>query len=1597
MKKKLFKSIIITLILTLLVTSFNIQALSPTVYAKNDKAKSIEVKKPLKSAKEDKKNLEKRFDVTQEFIQSELNKGYTLKDIEEALKYQEKNDKTYLQSMKKLKPKFINPSKNAQSIIRNELPIQEDEKDKKNKEDKKDKDDKKKNEVSILAEDVPVEPDEETLNNVNLQTNEAPYSINLKHETVSTLSGSLSIQETDFILPGRNGLSFALSRTYNSGSSQFYKLSTSTGQGTYEDEIFPIGKGWSWDLSYIEEINNKKYLKLAGGGSYEITGSSSSGYQLKGYPFGDLTIESDSSVTVDGVTSRYVLKSISGIKQYFDSSGKLIQIQDAYLNIIDFTYNDSVLSTITDAIGNTITITNTSSQVVIQYGEKTVTYKKINEGSVTLLSQVIDPLGRVTTYDYDLKSAEYSLTSTTPSKSNPYALLTGVTHPTGSKSIYKYGSLVKRYLSNSSVNEAYRVSSREEAIFYENGTQESKNIQNFSYDGDLSSSYDQDIIFSTTLSTGLKSTTFHYKKDYIDSNTPADYYNTEVITEAGDLKETTTYTYDEERQLSWLPVETSSQMTNLVDSTTSEMVNTSTEYDDYGNVISSTNSSGITTTYNYEDESKLLKNIYQPINNEIVLFTVFEHNEQGSITQMQVYENDNMGELLQQKNYENYDSYGNVTQTRIKNGEKDILSQTLYSEEFQFAYPTLKSMDVTDIDGIVSTISTEASYDLTSGQTMQYVDGNGNMSSYEYDALGRVIKAIHPDGSHVQIDFDDIDNAIVKTDEEGIQTVTKFNPLGWMTEIGIIEHGVYKSKEKYGYDELGNQIWIEDGLGNRTEFIYDAWDRNIETIHSDGYRSTVQYDDIQHTVTNTDPENNVFHTTFDVLGRKIKEEELTSGVKVLASYQYDNVGNVIESYDSNENNTQYEYDSLNRLTKVINAKLEQTQYEYDMAGNLTTIIYADSNQLQKQYDELGRLVRRVDPKNNEDRYFYDANGNMIERVDRIGEIFTFEYSNRNFLTQKTSVDEIIGFTYDFSGKRLSMTDGTGTTSYDYDIYNGRLNKMTYPDGRKIQYYYDELGNRIQMTDPFGLNLYYDYDENNRLKTVGKTMENAEASYSYYTNGLLQKIEQRNGIESIHTYNGLNLETLTHQKQDGTTINQYEYGYDNNSNITSKIGNGSLNEYDYDELNRIIASDEFDETYEYDERGNREERFSTSNDDDMNVEYSYDAQNRLIQAVVDGKTVQFRYNGDNLLYERVEDGETTRFYYDGSIMIAEATVIESEVELKARFIHGNGLISTEDAYQNQYYYLQNGHGDVVELRDITGNTRLNRYEYDIWGNPVLSLEMVYNPFQYSGEFWDDTINLQYLRARWYDPSDGRFITEDKYEGEINNPLSLNLYTYVYNNPLKYIDPTGHNPIDWLVDLFTKDAKEKAREKLRGIISEQYFKFNAYRIETEIALDAIEENKDHINNIGSKYDVPPEIIASIILKEQATKSAPDIAVILDTIYNGNAHSVGLGAIFPSTARNAWYYTDFTEAYKHQVPELTDAELTLKLYADDEFNIESIAVTLVYYAETEYNLNPAEMELNDWRRVVGRYNAVDPYEQVIYSHRVFQYLDPIRILLE
>jgi RHS repeat-associated protein len=263
-----------------------------------------------------------------------------------------------------------------------------------------------------------------------------------------------------------------------------------------------------------------------------------------------------------------------------------------------------------------------------------------------------------------------------------------------------------------------------------------------------------------------------------------------------------------------------------------------------------------------------------------------------------------------------------------------------------------------------------------------------------------------------------------------------------------------------------------------------------------------------------------------------------------------------------------------------------------------------------------------------------------------------------------------------------------------------------------------------------------------------------------------------------------------------------------------VDNEKTHTFGYDDLNRIKTSSIQNEAYAYDLRGNRNTLQTDKPLNHNTVEYQHDIYDRLSKVVTaNEETIEYKYNGKGLMEERTENGVTKRYYYDGKDIIAEAVVkSDQSVELKTRYLRGIiGLIariSEEEEEKASYggvaYYHNNHHGDVISLRDKSGNV-LNSYVYDIWGNIQKegTFETIDNPFTYSGEYRDKTTSLQYLRARWYDPSMGRFISEDKYEGELSNPLSLNRYTYVENNPLIYVDPDGDRKrgIDFTWAFFT----------------------------------------------------------------------------------------------------------------------------------------------------------------------------------------------------
>ncbi|WP_413409359.1 hypothetical protein [Paenibacillus amylolyticus] len=644
------------------------------------------------------------------------------------------------------------------------------------------------------------------------------------------------------------------------------------------DKRAPLGKGWSWKLPFTETENGTSYMNMADGGRYEIAGNT-----LKGYDWEGITVNPDTSVTVNGESSTLVLTSSDGLtKQYFSVDGRLLQISDGQKNDVQFfyennsVYNSKLLTQVKDAIGNTISISYTSSAVTIVQGNRTVTYNKQTKNGIELLDSVIDPLGRKTTYSYKLADAKFNLPGFSPERAalNPYALLTSVQHNTGAKTFYEYeNGTVKRYIGEDSFNDAYRVLSRKDQITYENGSTEDFNRQTYSYTSDIGASFSQDTTFAVLVSNGLTNTQYNYRKDFINNDTQAQFYLDGTMVSAEGKTQTTTNTYGKTVKGRSYAAPTPT-VTTVTDNQAKDVLTTTVQLDDYGNITSVTDATGRTTTSTYDDTRHWVTSVTDMVDATNKKYTVLTRDNVGNIKQIVNRKDSASGELLTQADY-TYDAYGNLLTQHISDGKHERNATLEYDGRYQNAFPTRLSTNVTDVDGRTTQINSLSEYDLSTGALIASTDEEQRTTKYRLDAIGRTIEVTQPDGTMLRADYDDINNTIKVTDELGQQRLNKWNSLGQAIEKGYFSGNSYIVSQRNGYDPYGRVSWTDDALGNRTRNTYDSWSRTVMTTGADGTSTSMKYDDVVHTATSTDAEGYVQITTYDKWGKGIKTEEKT--------------------------------------------------------------------------------------------------------------------------------------------------------------------------------------------------------------------------------------------------------------------------------------------------------------------------------------------------------------------------------------------------------------------------------------------------------------------------------------------------------------------------------------------------------------------------------------------------------------------------------------------------------------------------------------------------------------------------------------------------
>ena len=547
---------------------------------------------------------------------------------------------------------------------------------------------------------------------------------------------------------------------------------------------------------------------------------------------------------------------------------------------------------------------------------------------------------------------------------------------------------------------------------------------------------------------------------------------------------------------------------------------------------------------------------------------------------------------------------------------------------------------------------------------------------------------------------------------------------------------------------------------------------------------------------------------YDILVNRQTVPELT------ADYTIPTGSTAEKSRDPKGNETTKVTDAAGRLIYVI-SEGKVTAYSYDENGNRSKVVYPDGKTKEEyEYYKDNLLKKLINIK---------ADGTTMDE-------YSYSYDGAHNQTSKTEI---------INGKEK------GTTSYSYDKLN-RLIKIQEP---------------IKETETAGRITSYTYDAAGNRETERTTTSKAAATK---TTLITYKYNEQNRLMSA-----------TEETGDGTKKTT-TYTYDGNGNMTRKS---------MEQTRQIDPSNAPKARFGIYIEGQAEGATKNAKPIVSAIaSYEYNVWNQLKKATTAEGISTYKYNGEGYRTEKTENGKTTISLYEADKVILEADANGKEI---ARNLYGTNLITrtvteTENSttQKTSYNYLYNGHGDVTALLTQDGTIAASYY-YDAFGTAVETHyynasgeetdKAVNNPYRYAGYVFDSTTDLYYLNARYYDSKIARFMSEDTYTGEMNDPLSLNLYTYCANNPVIYTDPTGHFKVsqgDY------NNADVKIVQNLLIQCGYDIGKFGADGDFGKDTLEAVNQFKsDHklTNNTANTKGIVGDTTLDFLIKEASKKQA------------------------------------------------------------------------------------------------------------------------------
>ena len=1024
------------------------------------------------------------------------------------------------------------------------------------------------------------------------------------------------------------------------------------------------------------------------------------------------------------------------MKCIYDDSGRLVATEDAHGNRVSMSH---------DLTGRTETVTD-------RMGNPTV-HTFDDHGNVTA---TIDPQGNTTRYTYDSLGNKLSETNalghTTSYTYDSRGNQTSKTDPLGNVTRYEYdgkGNKTKTVdaLGNVTTN------TYDSAGNLLSTTDPLGNTTSQTYDSNGN-------VTSMTDASGKVIGTFSYGSGA----------NPTAMTDRNGV--TRNFTYDSDGN------QTGTAYTWSGNGTTRE-IRTQTVYNDSGLAVRNVDAENNVSTTEYNANGK----------------TVRSTDIRGNVTET-VY--DVSGNAIETRNPDGtvsrtvYDANGRsvVTQNSHVSGESATGTRTIYDAAG-------KVIRTEQLENVVVNIS---------GQTSVFVSGDiVSSTSSVYNAAGQAIKQIDADGNVTQYEFDANGRNIATIDALGNRTA-------------------------FIYDAAGRQISMRDANGNTVSYEYDASGRRIKTVFPDGTYSSIKYNS---------------------LGQKTEE---TDAAGLTTKFEYNNAGQLSAVTKPEVNGAvprwEYTYNQYGQRLSVKDPKNNVTNFTYDYAGRQLSRTLPMGQQETATYNVFGQLTRKNDFKGQAVETVYDALGRMTARKyfasgsTAAAEEIQFTYDNMGRAKTIVTPQGTTEYTYNSRGELVQLSTPEGTLNYSYHAGSGAKERVwtahsdlryTYDAMNRLKtvavhkrngvelgtpevttYDYTKVGSRASVSLPNGITTSYQYDSLNRLTNL--THKKADTLIASYTYSLLPT-GRRSAVAEVtpagtsrinYTYD--NLYRLTGESRTGVNPFTASYAYDINNNRTQKEEsvNGATETVNYhynanDQLTSEVSDANGTVTYQYDANGSLTMK---ENPGKFRYQYGYDLRNRLASASITRKegsndvaiTSSYAYNTDGIRTRALQtiNGITQNRYFlldsghTGYSQVFEETSTLGGNVVRSYVLGDDVLSQNVNGVTSQLLY--DGHGSTRQLTGADGSVT-ESYAYDAYGrmlggNPNVTDRQSATDLLYAGEQFDPGLQMEYLRARYYDQDNGRFNRLDPFEGNNDDPQSLHKYAYAHCDPVNGVDPSGN---------------------------------------------------------------------------------------------------------------------------------------------------------------------------------------------------------------